>query len=63
MDRIEQVYKRIQKLKEEVGITYTAMAKKAGISQNAMEKFTGKSRRITEDNLDKLVTYLVVMGY
>lgn len=61
--RVQKVYERVYKLKSEMGIPYNKMAEQAGLSRGKMEKLTGKSRRMTEENLDKLVTYLDSMGF
>lgn len=61
--RIQKVYERVYKLKSEIGIPYNKMAEQAGLSRGKMEKLTGKSRRMTDENLDKLVTYLDSMGF
>lgn len=61
--RVQKVYERVYKLKSEMGIPYNKMAEQAGISRGKMEKLTGKSRRMTDENLDKLVTYLDSMGF
>lgn len=61
--RIQRVYERVYKLKSEMGIPYNKMAEQAGLSRGKMEKLTGKSRRMTDENLDKLVTYLDSMGF
>lgn len=61
--RIQKVYERVYKLKSEMGIPYNKMAEQAGLSRGKMEKLTGKSRRMTDENLDKLVTYLDSMGF
>ena len=61
--RVQRVYERVYKLKSEIGIPYNKMAEQAGLSRGKMEKLTGKSRRMTEENLDKLVTYLDSMGF
>lgn len=61
--RVQRVYERVYKLKSEMGIPYNKMAEQAGLSRGKMEKLTGKSRRMTEENLDKLVTYLDSMGF
>lgn len=61
--RVQKVYERVYKLKSEVGIPYNKMAEQAGLSRGKMEKLTGKSRRMTDENLDKLVTYLDSMGF
>ena len=61
--RVQKVYERVYKLKSEMGIPYNKMAEQAGLSRGKMEKLTGKSRRMTDENLDKLVTYLDSMGF
>lgn len=61
--RVQKVYERVYKLKSEMGIPYSKMAEQAGLSRGKMEKLTGKSRRMTDENLDKLVTYLDSMGF
>ena len=61
--RVQKVYERVYKLKSEMGIPYNKMAEQAGLSRGKMEKLTGRSRRMTEENLDKLVTYLDSMGF
>jgi len=61
--RVQRVYERVYKLKSEMGIPYNKMAEQAGLSRGKMEKLTGKSRRMTDENLDKLVTYLDSMGF
>lgn len=61
--RVQKVYERVYKLKSEIGIPYNKMAEQAGLSRGKMEKLTGKSRRMTDENLDKLVTYLDSMGF
>ena len=61
--RVQRVYERVYKLKSEMGIPYNKMAEQAGLSRGKMEKLTGRSRRMTEENLDKLVTYLDSMGF
>lgn len=61
--RVQKVYERVYKLKSEMGIPYNKMADQAGLSRGKMEKLTGKSRRMTDENLDKLVTYLDSMGF
>ena len=61
--RVQRVYERVYKLKSEMGIAYNKMAEQAGLSRGKMEKLTGKSRRMTDENLDKLVTYLDSMGF
>ena len=61
--RVQSVYERVYKLKSEMGIPYNKMAEQAGLSRGKMEKLTGKSRRMTEENRDKLVTYLDSMGF
>lgn len=61
--RVQRVYERVYKLKSEMGIPYNKMAEQAGLSRGKMEKLTGKSRRMTDENLDKLVTYLNSMGF
>ena len=61
--RVQRVYERVYKLKSEMGIPYNKMAEQAGLSRGKMEKITGKSRRMTDENLDKLVTYLYSMGF
>lgn len=61
--RVQKVYERVYKLKLEMGIPYNKMAEQAGLSRGKMEKLTGKSRRMTDENLDKLVTYLESMGF
>lgn len=61
--RVQRVYERVYKLKSEIGIPYNKMAEQAGLSRGKMEKLTGKSRRMTDENLDKLVTYLDSMGF
>lgn len=61
--RVQKVYERVYKLKTEMGIPYNKMAEQAGLSRGRMEKLTGKSRRMTDENLDKLVTYLDSMGF
>jgi len=57
-NKVEQVYQRVAIYKITHGISYKNIAKEAGLSQGTMEKLTGKTRRMTEENLDKLVTYL-----
>lgn len=61
--RVQKVYERAYKLKSEMGIPYNKMAEQAGLSRGKMEKLTGRSRRMTDENLDKLVTYLDSMGF
>lgn len=61
--RVQRVYERVYKLKSEMGIPYNKMAERAGLSRGKMEKLTGKTRRMTDENLDKLVTYLDSMGF
>lgn len=61
--RVQKVYERVYKLKSEIGIPYNKMAEQAGLSRGKMEKLTGESRRMTDENLDKLVTYLDSMGF
>lgn len=61
--RVQKVYERVYKLKSEMGIPYNKMAEQAGLSRGKMEKLTGKSRRMTDENLDKLVTYLDSMEF
>ena len=61
--KVQRVYERVYKLKSEMGIPYNKMAEQAGLSRGKMEKLTGKSRRMTDENLDKLVTYLDSMGF
>ena len=61
--RVQKIYERVYKLKSEMGIPYNKMAEQAGLSRGKMEKLTGKSRRMTDENLDKLVTYLDSMGF
>lgn len=61
--RVQRVYERVYKLKSEMGIPYNKMAEQAGLSRGKMEKLTGKTRRMTDENLDKLVTYLDSMGF
>lgn len=61
--RVQKVYERVYKLKSEMGIPYNKMAEQAGLSRGKMEKLTGRSRRMTDENLDKLVTYLDSMGF
>mgnify|MGYP001771372903 FL=1 len=61
--RVQRVYERVYKLKSEMGIPYNKMAEQAGLSRGKMEKLTGQSRRMTDENLDKLVTYLDSMGF
>ena len=61
--RVQRVYERVYKLKSEMGIPYNKMAEQAGLWRGKMEKLTGKYRRMTEENLDKLVTYLDSMGF
>lgn len=61
--RVQKVYERVYKLKSEMGIPYNKMAEQAGLSRGKMEKLTGKSRRMTDENLDKLVTYLDSIGF
>lgn len=63
IDRVEEVYQRAATLKKEIGIPYNKMAEKANLTRGIMEKLTGKSRRMTEKNLNKLVTYLDSMGF
>ena len=61
--RVQKVYERVYKLISEMGIPYNKMAEQAGLSRGKMEKLTGKSRRMTDENLDKLVTYLDSIGF
>lgn len=61
--RVEQVYERVALFRAKTNIPYTKIADAAGISRGVMEKLTGKSRRMTDENLDKLVTYLDSMGF
>lgn len=61
--KIEETYQRVLKLKKEMGISFGKMAEKAGFSAGAMSKLTGQTRRMTEENLNKLVTYLESMGF
>lgn len=63
MNRVEEVYQRAATLKKNIGIPYNKMAEQAGLTRGIMEKLTGKSRRMTEENLNKLVTYLESMGF
>lgn len=62
-NRVEEVYQRAALCKIKTGMSYRAIAQEVGISKNIMEKLTGKSRRMTEENLNKLVTYLESMGF
>lgn len=62
VNKVETVYQRVAAYKIKTGVTYTFLAKQCGISQGVMEKLTGKSRRMTEANLNKLVTYLDSVG-
>ena len=61
--KVEQVYDRVALFRAKKNIPYTKIADAAGISRGAMEKLTGKTRRMTDENLDKLVTYLDSMGF
>ena len=61
--KVEQVYDRVALFRAKTSIPYTKIADAAGISRGVMEKLTGKSRRMTDENLDKLVTYLDSMGF
>lgn len=63
INRVEEVYQRAATLKKNIGIPYNKMAEQAGLTRGIMEKLTGKSRRMTEENLNKLVTYLESMGF
>lgn len=63
INRVEEVYQRAATLKMKIGIPYNKMAEQAGLTRGIMEKLTGKSRRMTEENLNKLVTYLESMGF
>lgn len=62
LDKVEEVYNRVAAYKIKSGVTYIFLAKEVGLSQGVMEKLTGKTRRMTEKNLDKLVTYLDSVG-
>lgn len=62
-DKIQAVYERVIKLKSEIGIPYNKMAAAAGLTRGQMEKLTQKARRMTDENLDKLVTYLDSIGF
>jgi hypothetical protein len=62
-DRVQSVYERVVMLKKKLGIPYNKMGAEAGLTRGQMEKLTQKSRRMTEENLDKLVTYLDSMGF
>lgn len=61
--RVQKVYERVAFFRAKTNIPYTKIADAAGISRGVMEKLTGKSRRMTDENLDKLVTYLDSMGF
>lgn len=61
--RVQKVYERAALFRAKTNIPYTKIADAAGISRGVMEKLTGKSRRMTDENLDKLVTYLDSMGF
>lgn len=61
--RVQKVYERVALFRAKTNIPYTKIADAAGISRGVMEKLTGKSRRMTDENLDKLVTYLDSMGF
>lgn len=62
-NRVESIYQRVLALKTQVGIPYNKMAESAGLTRGTMEKLTGKSRRMTNENLNKLVTYLESVGF
>lgn len=63
MNRVEEVYNRVALYRTKTNIPYTKIADAAGISRNVIGKLTGKARRMTEANLDKLVTYLESVGF
>lgn len=63
INRVEEVYQRTAMCKIKTGMSYKIIAENANISKNAMEKLTGKSRRMTETNLNKLVIYLESVGF
>ena len=63
MTKVEQVYDRVALYRAKTNIPYTKIADAAGLSRGVMEKLTGKTRRMTEENLNKLVTYLESMGF
>lgn len=63
MTKVEQVYDRVALYRAKTNIPYTKIADAAGISRGVMEKLTGKTRRMTDNNLNKLVTYLESMGF
>lgn len=62
-NKVEEVYQRVALFKIKTGMSYRAIAQEIGISKNIMEKLTGKSRRMTDDNLNKLTTYLESKGF
>lgn len=62
-DKLQSTYERVTKLKSELGIPYTKMAAAAGLTRGQMEKLTQKACRMTDENLNKLVTYLESMGF
>ena len=57
-DKVEEIYQRVAMYKITHGVSYRDIAKELGYSNGVMEKLTGKTRRMTDANLDKLVTYL-----
>ena len=61
--KVEQVYDRVALFRAKTIIPFSIFADAAGISRGVMEKLTGKTRRMTDENLDKLVTYLDSMGF
>jgi hypothetical protein len=63
MNKVEDVYYRVALYRATTNIPYTQIADAAGISRNVMGKLTSKDRRMTEANLNKLVTYLESVGF
>ena len=61
--KVEQVYDRVALLRAKSNTPCTKIADAAGISRGVMEKLTGTSRRMTDENLNKVVTYLDSMGF
>lgn len=54
----EKLREMVKELKESEGISYKKMAEKAGITYNTFKKFTSGIRGLSQENQDKLTTYL-----
>jgi len=60
---MDELRERLKKCKEELGISYKALAKKAELTIDIMYKFSSGTRDLSTSNYDRLDSVLREFGY